>query len=45
MLMGQYWEYRGLVMVWPTVVQWLSGSPVGVAEKPPLGPLEMTFRV
>lgn len=44
-LIGEYCEYRGLVVVWSTVVEWLSRSPVGVAEQAPLGPLEMTFRV
>lgn len=44
-LTGEYCEYRGLVVVWSTVVEWLSRSPVGVAEQAPLGPLEMTFRV
>lgn len=44
-LMGECCEYRGLVMVWSAVVEWLSRSPVGVTEQASLGPLEMAFRI
>lgn len=37
--------YRGSVVMRPTVVKWLSRSPVGVAEKPGPGPLKVTFGV
>lgn len=41
----RYTEYPGLVLVWAAVVDRLSGSPVGVAEQPSLGPLEVSFGV
>lgn len=31
--------------MWSTVVKWFSRSPVGVAQKPRPGPLEVTFSV
>lgn len=40
-----YGTYRCFVVMRPAVVERLSGSPVGVAEQPGLGPLEMADRV
>lgn len=37
--------YRGSVVMWSTVVKWFSRSPVGVAQEPGPGPLEVTFSI